>query len=389
MLLRNAADPAAMTKLVEAFCAADRPESIHTWKRPPQVQDLLRRIAVGDIPLTHDGLDSLGNTHRVAHIRAILEQHGLLPSRDPYLARFEAWIDDKLDTLSDPAVRRPVERFAQWHHLRRVRGISAAGKPTRGPVHASKQDITETVKFLTWLQVTHGRTAETCVQADVDEWLANGPSTRHLIRTFMVWAKANKVNRTVAIGHRQPQTVRTFTQDQRLHWLKELLTGTSESVPYRLAGVLLLLYAQPLVKVATLRTTDIVVTKDEMQLSLGKEPVPVSAPFAHLITEHLQRRPNLRTTADADTDWLFPGYRAGTHLHPHTLMMRIRALGVDLLGARNAALRGLVTEVPPPLVAEMLGYSYAVTQRHAALAADPYARYAIARSPNAPTGRSG
>jgi hypothetical protein len=35
----------------------------------------------------------------------------------------------------------------------------------------------------------------------------------------------------------------------------------------------------------------------------------------------------------------------------------------------------LKLEVPPPLVAELLGYSYNVTQRHAEIAAQPWARY--------------
>jgi hypothetical protein len=56
-------------------------------------------------------------------------------------------------------------------------------------------------------------------------------------------------------------------------------------------------------------------------------------------------------------------------------MLRLRKLGVDLLGGRNSALQNLVAEVPPPLVAELLGYSYQVTQRHAELAAQPWARY--------------
>jgi hypothetical protein len=47
----------------------------------------------------------------------------------------------------------------------------------------------------------------------------------------------------------------SLSQDQRLAWIHELLTGTSESLPYRVAGMLLLLYAQPLVKVVTFPTS--------------------------------------------------------------------------------------------------------------------------------------
>ncbi|AXY49232.1 hypothetical protein YT1_p10031 (plasmid) [Rhodococcus ruber] len=134
-----------------------------------------------------------------------------------------------------------------------------------------------------------------------------------------------------------------------------------------------------------MQTTDIVVVAHELRLVLGADPVPVPAPFAALLEDHCTHRPNLRTTAGTTSPWLFPGYRHGSHLHPHTLMDRIRNLGVDLLGARNAALRALVTEVPPPLAAEMLGDSHQVAHKHAELAADPYARHAAAfadRRPN-------
>jgi hypothetical protein len=57
------------------------------------------------------------------------------------------------------------------------------------------------------------------------------------------------------------------------------------------------------------------------------------------------------------------------------MMDRIRSLGINLLGARKTSLRILVTQIPPPLAAEMLGYSYSVAHRHAELAAQPWARY--------------
>lgn len=51
-------------------------------------------------------------------------------------------------------------------------------------------------------------------------------------------------------------------------------------------------------------------------------------------------------------------------------MERVREIGIELLGARNA-----LKEVPAPLVAEMLGYSYQVIQKHAAAGAEPWSRY--------------
>jgi antirestriction protein ArdC len=56
-------------------------------------------------------------------------------------------------------------------------------------------------------------------------------------------------------------------------------------------------------------------------------------------------------------------------------MHRLRDLGIGLLGSRNTALQELVSEVPAPLVAEMLGYSYQVAQKHAAAAGNTWAKY--------------
>jgi hypothetical protein len=129
--------------------------------------------------------------------------------------------------------------------LRRLRRNSAPGQANDGPRRSAKQEVTETIKFLTWPEAAHHRTAATCRQLDVDEYLASGPTTRHLIRTFFVWAKKSKINTAVLIDHRQAKTTGALTQEQRLAWLNELLTGEAESLPYRVAGTLLLLYAQP------------------------------------------------------------------------------------------------------------------------------------------------
>lgn len=69
------------------------------------------------------------------------------------------------------------------------------------------------------------------------------------------------------------------------------------------------------------------------------------------------------------------GLPSGEHIHPNTLMGRLRWLDIDLLGGRNTAIRELVTQVPVPVVAEMLGYSDQVPQGHADLAAQPCAKY--------------
>jgi hypothetical protein len=374
VLLHHPADLTTMETLIEVLCGVDRPESILSWKRNLKVLQLLGGITAGATPITHDGLTAAGTGRHVDHLRSILQHHGLLPERDEHLARFELWLAAKLDAIASPAVRGPVEQFATWHHLRRLRSESRTGQSSDGPKRSAKQEITETIKFLTWLEETHDRIIVDCTQQDVDEYLASGPTTRHLIRTFFIWAKKSKINVTAQIGRRQAKATPTITQHQRLSWLKELLTGDSDSLPYRVAGTLLLLYAQPLTKIAALQATAVTQSGGETRIALGQEPVP--EPFASQLEHHLLNRPNLRTTGGAiGTPWLFPSSRPGRHVDPQSIMMRLRWLGVELLGSRNTALQELVSEVPPPLVAEMLGYSYQVTQRHAEVAGTTWSRY--------------
>jgi hypothetical protein len=104
-----------------------------------------------------------------------------------------------------------------------------------------------------------------------------------------------------------------------------------------------------LVRIAALKTTAIVVTPHETRISLGTEPVPVPEPFAGMLTHHLHDRPNLRTAGGMiATPRLFPGYRPGKHLDAQSIMMRLRWLGINLLGARNSALGTWSPRSRPP-----------------------------------------
>jgi hypothetical protein len=184
--------------------------------------------------------------------------------------------------------------------------------------------------------------------------------------------------RGIAIAHRQARSEPQLTQDQRLAWIRELVTGSAESLPYRVAGLLLLVFAQPLVRIVELRLEDIALTPDGLAITFGDLPVPIPEPFAAMLLEHIESRPNQRN-GNRGSDWLFPSSRGGRHAHAGTLMDRLRSLGINRLGARTRALRDLVSEVPAPVLSGLLGYSDQGTNRHAAAIAAPMARYATAR----------
>ena len=112
------------------------------------------------------------------------------------------------------------------------------------------------------------------------------------------------------ITSQQPLPERALTQEQRLAWTKELLSGEPDTLAYRVAGILLLLYAQPLTKIAALPTTAVVSVDGDTRILLGREPIPLSQPFAEMMPRHLATRPNLRAAGGVAQ------YRNRTH-HVH------------------------------------------------------------------------
>ncbi len=112
------------------------------------------------------------------------------------------------------------------------------------------------------------------------------------------------------------------------------------------------------------------------RIRFGNDPAPLPSPVADLILRYVRARPNMATAANADSPWLFPGYRPGQPLNASYLMHRLRTIGIHLRGARNAALRQLVLDIPPAVAAQALGYSPQVAENHARPAGTNWVAYA-------------
>lgn len=209
---------------------------------------------------------------------------------------------------------------------------------------------------MTWLHEQHQIEFPDCQQLHVEDYLTSGPSTRQQIRTFIVWhLKAGTVSK-LTVPHRYAERKPLITQARRIELISHCMSSTSTAKSSRVAGLILLLYAQPITKIAALKVCDVIARPDGLYLALGKNPALIPAQVAPLFWDYLSDRPN-QQTGNKNSDWLFPGTLPGQHIHTESLMGKLRAAGVDLAGARNTTLRDLVTELPPTLVARALGYS--------------------------------
>src|SRR5690625_4993946 len=152
---------------------------------------------------------------------------------------------------------------------------------------------------------------------------------------------------------------------------------SSASVEDRAAACLLLLYAQPVAKIAALTTSDIEVRDGETYLRLGSEPVLLIPPLDVLVTALPVAKPFGAASRLADSRWLFTGKNAGTHLHPASLLRRMHQLGVTSRASRNTALLHLASTTPPAVFASLVGVSIGTATRWAGLAgASSWNRYA-------------
>ncbi|RFA11765.1 hypothetical protein B7R22_17905 [Subtercola boreus] len=245
---------------------------------------------------------------------------------------------------------------------------------------SAKQSTSAAIGFLQHLR-DQGRSPATCTQADVDDWLADGPTTRSLARTFVRWASAHHHLPPLDFPYRLARTEPIITQQQRLEHISRLLDpDTDLTADERAASLLLLLYGQPLTRIAGMRLQQLNLSGQAVTILITNDKLTIPAPFDEIFRQHVAELPHQTTSVHTDNEWLFPGRRPGMHLHQNSLMGKLRRAGIDLRGARNAALRALVLELPAPVIADALDYSYQVTDKHRRNAGTTFIDY-VARRP--------
>ena len=354
--------------------------SARTWLTiNPHATKLLRDLAHDVVPLEHATFTDHHEPAKVAFLRELCIEHGLLPPVHLDIERFATWLDYKLPA-ADPADARLIKQYARWVHLNRLQRLADAGDLKKGSFLAAKQSTTVALDFLAHVRRT-GLSPATCTQACVDDWLATGPTTRSLARAFVRWAIAHRHIPSLTFPYRVAKTEPVITQQQRLEHIGRLIEpGDDLATDERAAALLLLLYAQPLTRIVGMQLVQVRDEHNALTVSFTDDALTIPGPFAQIIRNHLAALPNQNTSAHRDTPWLFPGRRPGQHLNQTTLMNKLRDAGIDLRGARNAAMRALVLELPAPVVADSLNYSYNVTDKHRRNAGATFLDYATRRT---------
>lgn len=361
----------------DALADLQRPRSLlSNWRNLVSLR-LLTDIAQGRLDLSHDALDTLPQVFSVTYLRSLLVAAGALPPRDENAARLHRYAAEAATDIPDAELRGVFTRYARWHVVGRAR-TNRHGHITANVAARCRSEIQTARAFLDHI-VVHGHTLDDCPQDQVDAWLSTDRSRR---LAFLHWLSRGGH----LTGCRLPEPTRQkdprhdIDPEDQLALARQLLHyPDSASFEDRAAACLILLYAQPIAKIAALTTNDIKVRDTGTYLALGPEPVLLIPPLDNLVTALPIAKPFGTASTLADARWLFTGKNAGTHLHPASLTRRMNQLGIVARASRNTALLHLASTTPPAVFASLVGIHINTATRWAELTGSAWNNYAAAR----------
>jgi hypothetical protein len=379
------ADPAgavrpALASVVEAITATRQPRVALNWLRQGAAAALLADVAAGQLALTHEALDACPRRKAADYLRHVLTASGALPPRDEHLARTERWLQELLTGIEPPEDRRLVQAYATWQVMRRLRA-SAKQNRARTPTANARNNIRAAASLLAWLRSRH-TTLSGCRQGHIDQWLRTGPSAS-LARDFLTWASSRGHAQRPDIPAPARATGAAISQDQRWTHAARLLHDDALDPTDRVAGCLLLLYGQPLSRIAIMTASQVTRRDGETFIRLGRHDVPVPGPLSGTLRQLISDgRTHRGVGSPPATTWLFTGHLPGRPITPATLGEHLRALGIYAQTGRRAALLDLAAQLPAAVLSDLLGLYQTTAAKWMHQAGGDWSRYAaeLARS---------
>lgn len=341
-------------------------------------EELLRDLDTGRIPLTHESLDDLPQRKAIEHLRSLLIAADILgPDPGRALRHLENAIPDLLAPLA-PEHRRLASRWATWAVLPRLRALNDDRRLATAVIN-SRRKIGQTANFLAGLE-DDGRVLPDCTQHDIDMWFAGPGAARWSVGPFLTWARCRgHLPRSISLPPAYKGTPEAPAEADERWQIAQRLVRDDELDPVdRIAGALIVLYAQPLARIVTLTTEDVIVTPAGTRLKLGDDALELPEPFAATI-QQLPHRRRASTVEQLPTRWLFTGGHADKPLSVNALAVRMRAIGIQPRRHRIAAAEQLVREIPPAMLAGVLGLTIGSINRHTTTAKGQWATYAADR----------
>lgn len=377
----DGADAPELDQLRKTLVGVDRPDHAIDWLNKPGVRATLRAVAASDQAITHDALDTMPPGGTLEHLRCMLVASGGLPPRDERLTALERWIDRVIAEREPLEHQRVLRGYAVWHHLRRLRGRLNGQPASHQQVKSVRRHVADAVTFLDWLNA-RGLALAACAQAELDQWLASDPAQVSRSTNFVRWATTHRhTSRLTAPATRWTGPAGPLDQDRRWTDARRFLHDNALPITHRVAGPLILLYAQRLTVISTLTIHHVRQEGDRALLLIGSRPIALPAPLDSLVSELVSTRklPGA-SLIHTPSDWLFPGRWRTRPLTEDALARRLHAHGLRPRQSRNTALFALAPEVPAAILAKTLGIHIKAAIQWQKISSGDWTAYAAAVS---------
>ena len=360
---------------------SERPQTGLWWlrKKPGVGPQLLKQMACGAVEISHDTFRTLPLDRSHDYVRTLLVAVGVLSPIEIRIERMLPWIENVVGELpsEDAAL---IRRFAQWHVLRQMRKAARENRLTKPMADACRRRIRVAIEFVCFLSA-HNASAETATQDLLERYQEHVGRTMSHEYAFVIWLRDSRINTKLTIPDvpRPPPAV-TVSDAQRWASVARLLHDATLRRYTRIGGLLTLLFAQPLSRIVTMRTSQITITDDwALHVTFSTLPIQMPPILDDLIREHLDHR-GKSLYASRDTGWLFPGGNPGHHLATENIRSQLVAIGIKPYENRKATLFQLAGDMPAPVLAELIDITNKNAADWARLAARDWTDYIAERS---------
>jgi len=180
------------------------------------------------------------------------------------------------------------------------------------------------------------------------------------VRSFTSWTMQRKAMPPLDVpAGNSIRPVAPIEADQRWALARQLLHAPDIDAADRVAGALVVVYAQPLTRINRLTVSDVGIQADRVTIRLGSSPIELPEPLATYVRELVaERQPFPRKVQiRLDPGWLLVGANPGRPISQGALAAHLRRHGVRPARHRPAALYQLASDMPAALVADLLGIS--------------------------------
>lgn len=356
-------------------------DAVISWIRRSPMARVVHDMATGHAPISLRAIAEHRAGGATGYLAALLMESGVVPTENFDRIRLEVWEEEYFAALPNPANRSLLKQYAAW--IVNPRFVDAAHLGTTDESLRHRQSKAHLIAVCNLLDTLNDRGLDlgTVPQRTFDDYVATRGRAGKQLTPFIRWAGAQGLTRLRSEYLKSSLGTSGATEDERWAWAKDLFTSEDLRLEVRVGGLLAIIYGTALTRVVSLRRDAVTLEDDTIYLSLGTEPIKLPSALGAL----LRRLLDSGTTSGRESNiWIFKGRRAGRHLTTATIRGPLARRGISLRAARNVALMSLARDLPPSVLAELLGISVYAAERWSAHSGHDWTDYPRVRLTTGP-----